>query len=142
MQMSLAPSMATAAGIDQHKVGHRDSRRAYGDGIKVPDRAQDAYFQYRCSPLLLEIPAFGERKKTRENRRFSQVGVRHLRSVTSSAALTEKVLWPILRRLFGDLSEFRHNFISEQSPPVCGVSHRIHKKTSPRLLRGHLQDIV
>ena len=61
----------------------------------MTERAQNADFRrkpqiFADSPLLLEIQAFGERRKPKifaENRRKPQIGLRQLRSVTFSSAL-------------------------------------------------------
>ena len=71
----------------------------------MTERAQNADFRrkpqiFADSPLLLEIPAFGGRRKPQktadfrrkpkifaENRRKPQIGLRHLRCVTFSSAL-------------------------------------------------------
>ena len=72
----------------------------------MTESAQNADFRrkpqiFADSPLLLEIPAFGGRRKPQktadfrrkpqilaENRRKPQIGLRHLRCVTFSSALT------------------------------------------------------
>ena len=77
----------------------------------MTERAQNADFRrkpqiFADSPLLLEIPAFGGRRKPQktahfrrkpqifaENRRKPQIGLRHLRCVTFSSALS----WPLRR---------------------------------------------
>ena len=53
----------------------RDSGRAYGDGPKVTERAQNADFRrkpqiFADSTLLLEIPAFGGRRKPQKTADF------------------------------------------------------------------------
>ena len=71
----------------------------------MTEKAQNADFRRKLqifadSPLLLEIPAFGGRRKPQktadfrrkpkifaENRRKPQIGLRHLRCVTFSSAL-------------------------------------------------------
>ena len=71
----------------------------------MTERAQNADFRrkpqiFADSPFLLEIPAFGGRRKPQktadfrrkpkifaENRRKPQIGLRHLRCVTFSSAL-------------------------------------------------------
>ena len=71
----------------------------------MTERAQNADFRrkpliFADSPLLLEIQAFGLRRKPKktadfrskpqifaENRRKPQIGLRHLRSITFSSAL-------------------------------------------------------
>ena len=81
------------------------SGRSRGDGPKVTERAQKADFRrkpqiFAESPFILEIPAFGGRRKPQEtadfrrkpeifaeNRRKPQIGRRHLRCVTCSSAL-------------------------------------------------------
>ena len=82
------------------------SGRACGDGTKVTERVQNADLRrkpqiFADSPLLLEIQAFGGRRKPQisagnrrkpqifaENRRKPQIGVCHLRCVTLSSALS------------------------------------------------------
>ena len=69
--------------------------------LKVTDLRRKPQI-FEDSPLLLEIQAFGGRRKPQktadfrrkpkifaENRRFSQIGLRHLRCVTFSSALLE-----------------------------------------------------
>ena len=74
----------------------------------MTERAQNADFRrkpqiFADSPLLLEIPAFGGRRKPQkttdfrrkpkifaENHRFSQIGLCHFRYVTFSSALDEE----------------------------------------------------
>ena len=77
------------------------------DGTEVTEKAQNADFRrkpqiFTDSPLLLEIQAFGGRRKPQktadfrrkpkifaENRRKQQIGLRHLRCVTFTSALGE-----------------------------------------------------
>ena len=66
--------------------------RARLSRTKVTEKAQNADFRrkpqiFADSPLLLEIEAFGGRRKP-ENCRKPQIGLRHLRSVTFSSALS------------------------------------------------------
>ena len=75
-------------------VGSKGSGQAQGEGTKVTEKAQNADFRRKpqifADSLLLEIPAFGGRRKPQktadfaENRRFSQktAGNRRLGSVT------------------------------------------------------------
>ena len=75
------------------------SGRAEGDGPKVTENAQNADFRrkpqiFADSPLLLEIPASGGRRKpqkTADFRRKPLIGLRHLRCVTFSSALFTSV---------------------------------------------------
>ena len=75
----------------------------------MTEKAQNADFRrkpqiFADSPLLLEFPAFGGRRKPQktadfrrkpqifaENRRKPQIGLRHLRCVTFSSALIERL---------------------------------------------------
>ena len=86
----------------------------------MTENAQNADFRrkpqiFADSPLLLEIPAFGGRRKPQktadfrrkpqifaENRRKPQIGLRHLRCVTFSSALVlvHRVLFPDSARHF------------------------------------------
>ena len=76
----------------------------------MTERAQNADFRrkpqiFADSPFLLEIPAFGGRRKPQktadfrrkpkifaENRRKPQIGLRHLRCVTFSSALNTPLI--------------------------------------------------
>ena len=67
------------------------------DGAQNADFCRKPLIFAAESPLTLEIQAFWRVQETAENpqifaesRRFSQIGVHHLRSVTSSAALLKK----------------------------------------------------
>ena len=86
------------------------------------ERAQNADFRrkpqiFADSPLLLEIQAFGGRRKPQktaglrrkpkvftENRRKLQIGLRHLRSVTFSSALDGSLV-PKKKRVANALSD-------------------------------------
>ena len=98
----------------------------------MTERAQNADFRrkpqiFADSPLLLEIPAFGGRRKPQktadfrrkpkifaENRRKPQIGLRHLRCVTFSSALISANFslnfWPVrkdsLEALFSLCSQY------------------------------------
>ena len=95
----------------------------------MTERAQNADFRrkpqiFADSALLLEIPAFGGRRKPQktadfrrkpkifaENRRKPQIGLRHLRCVTFSSSLGKSFF-------FGELHEkivaFANKTISEE----------------------------
>ena len=106
------------------------SGRAQGDGTKVTESAQNADFRrkpqiFADSPLLLEIPAFGGRRKPQKtadfrrkpkifagNRRKPQIGLCRLRSVTFCSALLAQA---ILRNK-KNRCESKNGSIKERSP--------------------------